>query len=92
MAFTSAKDEEKVFLTSTTHGGETHALAAGLACIEEFKNKKFFNFGCYLDFDNDYRTNLEFISRPGTNRNTTAGTRCFLFLSEIPVTTWINRY
>lgn len=29
---------EKVFLTSTTHGGETHALAAGLECIEEFKN------------------------------------------------------
>jgi glutamate-1-semialdehyde aminotransferase/spore coat polysaccharide biosynthesis protein SpsF (cytidylyltransferase family) len=29
---------EKVFLTSTTHGGETHSLAAGLACIEEFKN------------------------------------------------------
>ncbi len=30
---------EKVFLTSTTHGGETHTLAAGLACIEEFKTK-----------------------------------------------------
>ena len=29
---------KKVFLTSTTHGGETHALAAGLACITEFKN------------------------------------------------------
>ena len=29
---------EKVFLTSTTHGGETHALAAALACISEFKN------------------------------------------------------
>ena len=29
---------EKVFLTSTTHGGETHSLAAGFACIEEFKN------------------------------------------------------
>lgn len=31
---------EKVFLTSTTHGGETHALAACLACIEEFNNKQ----------------------------------------------------
>lgn len=30
---------EKVFLISTTHGGETHALAAGLASIDEFKNK-----------------------------------------------------
>ncbi len=29
--------EEKVFLASTTHGGETHALAAGLATIAEFK-------------------------------------------------------
>ncbi|MBL6989682.1 MAG: glutamate-1-semialdehyde 2,1-aminomutase [Bacteriovoracaceae bacterium] len=31
--------EEKVFLISTTHGGETHALAAGLASIHEFKTK-----------------------------------------------------
>jgi glutamate-1-semialdehyde 2,1-aminomutase len=31
--------EEKVFLTSTTHGGETHAIAAGLATIQEFENK-----------------------------------------------------
>lgn len=29
--------EEKVFLTSTTHGGETHAIVAGLATIEEFE-------------------------------------------------------
>lgn len=29
----------RVFLTSTTHGGETHALAAGLAVINEFKTK-----------------------------------------------------
>lgn len=29
--------EEKVFLASTTHGGETHAIAAGLATIDEFK-------------------------------------------------------
>ncbi len=31
--------EEKVFLISTTHGGETHAMAACLATIEEFKTK-----------------------------------------------------
>jgi len=31
--------KEKVFLISTTHGGETHALAAGLATIDEFLNK-----------------------------------------------------
>jgi spore coat polysaccharide biosynthesis protein SpsF len=30
---------EKVFLISTTHGGETHALAAGIASINEFKTK-----------------------------------------------------
>lgn len=30
--------EEKVFLASTTHGGETHAIAAGLATIEAFRN------------------------------------------------------
>ncbi len=30
--------QEKVFLASTTHGGETHAIAAGLATIEAFKN------------------------------------------------------
>jgi len=29
--------EEKVFLTSTTHGGETHAIAAGMATIHEFE-------------------------------------------------------
>lgn len=28
---------EKVFLISTTHGGETHAFAAGIATIEEFQ-------------------------------------------------------
>lgn len=31
--------EEKVFLTSTTHGGETHAIAAGLATIEIFEKQ-----------------------------------------------------
>lgn len=30
---------EKVFLISSTHGGETHALAAGLATIEVFRNQ-----------------------------------------------------
>lgn len=32
--------EEKVFLISTTHGGETHAMAACLATMNEFKTKK----------------------------------------------------
>ncbi len=31
--------EEKVFLISTTHGGETHSMAACLATMDEFKNK-----------------------------------------------------
>jgi len=31
--------EEKVFLISTTHGGETNAIRAGIKTIEEFKNK-----------------------------------------------------
>jgi len=31
---------EKVFLISTTHGGETHAMAACLATIDEFKKHK----------------------------------------------------
>lgn len=31
--------EEKVFLISTTHGGETHAMAACLATMNEFKTK-----------------------------------------------------
>ena len=31
--------EEKVFLTSTTHGGETHAIRAGIKTIEIFKKK-----------------------------------------------------
>jgi glutamate-1-semialdehyde aminotransferase/spore coat polysaccharide biosynthesis protein SpsF (cytidylyltransferase family) len=31
-----AKGKEKVFLISTTHGGETHTLTAGLATIDEF--------------------------------------------------------
>lgn len=31
--------EEKLFLLSTTHGGETHAIAAGLATIHEYETK-----------------------------------------------------
>lgn len=31
--------KEKVFLTSTTHGGETHAIAAALATIEVFEKE-----------------------------------------------------
>jgi len=31
--------EEKVFLTSTTHGGETHSIRAGIKTIEIFKKK-----------------------------------------------------
>lgn len=30
-------DQERVFLLSTTHGGETHSLAAAIACIGEIK-------------------------------------------------------
>jgi glutamate-1-semialdehyde aminotransferase len=30
---------ERVFLTSTTHGGETHAIAAGISTINEYQNK-----------------------------------------------------
>lgn len=33
----SQEGQEKVFLISTTHGGETHGMAAALATIEEFK-------------------------------------------------------
>lgn len=32
-------DEERVFLLSTTYGGETHCLAAAIACINEIRNK-----------------------------------------------------
>ena len=32
------KGEEKVFLISSTHGGETNAIRAGLKTIEEFKD------------------------------------------------------
>ena len=32
-------DQERVFLLSTTYGGETHCLAAAIACINEIRNK-----------------------------------------------------
>ena len=32
--------EEKVFLTSTTHGGETHSIRAAIQTIKIFKNKR----------------------------------------------------
>ena len=34
-----AHGQEKVFLISTTHGGETHSIAACMATIDEFQNK-----------------------------------------------------
>lgn len=34
---------EKVFLISTTHGGETHALSAAIATIEEFQKQDVIN-------------------------------------------------
>lgn len=33
------KGKEKVFLISTTHGGETHAIRAGIKTIQEFKTE-----------------------------------------------------
>jgi len=42
-------DEERVFLLSTTHGGETHSLAASIATINEIQRTNaidhFWNFG-----------------------------------------------
>jgi glutamate-1-semialdehyde 2,1-aminomutase len=32
-------DQERVFLLSTTYGGETHCLAAAIACINEIRSK-----------------------------------------------------
>jgi len=32
-------DQERVFLLSTTHGAETHALAAGIATMEVYRNQ-----------------------------------------------------
>jgi glutamate-1-semialdehyde 2,1-aminomutase len=45
-------DQERVFLLSTTHGGETHALAASIASINEIKKhnaiEHFWNVGKLL--------------------------------------------
>ena len=44
--------EERLFLMSTTHGGETHSLAAAIACINEIKKNNvidhFWQTGKYL--------------------------------------------
>ena len=37
------KENERVFLISTTHGGETHTMAAALATIREFKRNDVIN-------------------------------------------------
>lgn len=37
------KGEEKVFLISTTHGGETHSMAAAISTIEIFENQNVIN-------------------------------------------------
>lgn len=37
------KGAEKVFLISTTHGGETHSLAAAIACIDFYKSNNVIN-------------------------------------------------
>ena len=36
-------DEERLFLLSTTHGGETHSLAAAIATIKEIREKNIIN-------------------------------------------------
>lgn len=42
-------DEERMFLLSTTHGGETHSIAAAIKCIQEIKRtnaiKHFWSIG-----------------------------------------------
>jgi len=40
--------QEKVFLISTTHGGETHAMAAAIATIDEFQNKSVISHNHYI--------------------------------------------
>lgn len=35
---------ERVFLLSSTHGGETHSFAASIACINEIKNNNLINY------------------------------------------------
>lgn len=45
-------EQERVFLLSTTHGGETHSLAASIACINEIRKQNaiahFWNAGQML--------------------------------------------
>jgi glutamate-1-semialdehyde 2,1-aminomutase len=45
-------DEERVFLMSSTHGGETHSIAAAIACISEIRDqnhvKHFWDIGKYF--------------------------------------------
>jgi glutamate-1-semialdehyde aminotransferase/spore coat polysaccharide biosynthesis protein SpsF (cytidylyltransferase family) len=56
------KGSEKVFLISTTHGGETSAMAAGLATIHEFQSKKVIEYNHSIgDYFN--RQCLEVIER-----------------------------
>jgi len=38
------KGAEKVFLISTTHGGETHSLAAAIACIDFYQSNNVINY------------------------------------------------
>ena len=40
--------EEKVFLISTTHGGETHGLAAAIATIKEYQEKNVIAHNHYI--------------------------------------------
>lgn len=37
-------EQERVFLLSTTHGGETHSLAASIACINEIRNNNVIDY------------------------------------------------
>lgn len=44
----SREGEEKVFLISTTHGGETHGLAAAIATIKEYQDKNVIEHNHYI--------------------------------------------
>lgn len=50
-----AKGKEKVFLISTTHGGETHAIAANIATIDYFIDNKV--------LESNHKKGAEIISR-----------------------------
>ena len=58
-----AKGEEKVFLISSTHGGETTALAAAISTIEEFKKHK------VVDYINAFGERLIEISKNLIHKN-----------------------